>query len=362
MPAYPRQLKDGTKWRYKGYHRGDYYTSPAKYDSKADALRAERVFLGSRTRDTLEYCIQERMNHLRINATSPKHWRQNELDFDIARNHWGADTPIASITRAMAQELVNGEALRRLKEGRSNHSVNKTIRSLRSLFNYCITVKGIAMANPFSGVKLLPVGDKDKYIPTDWEVFLVRESLSVDQKRLFDFVAETGCRISEALRLKVKNVYPDRVMLFTRKSKNSNLTPRVIPRPKCLLDEDVSSDPDQRIFSGWIVGEPKFLERHIKGLIKDQEEKREKGIDLDGPSYQRWNWHNLRHRAASLWAKAGMPMIEISARLGHGNLKTTQNYLQVLGYSSIPFTQYGSLSEDQFRYDYHPDQFEESEG
>lgn len=128
------------------------------------------------------------------------------------------------------------------------------------------------------------------------------------QKNLIDFVMETGCRISEALRLKVIDVNKDFIVLYTRKSKNSDLVPRKVPKPECLE----ITKAKERVFDRW-SDTPKFLERKVKELEQ-----------------RSWNWHNLRHRYASLLSRQGIPLFEVMALLGHSNLKTTQNYLQLL--------------------------------
>lgn len=359
MGAYQRKLKGGIRWRYKGYHKGTYYSSPAKYDTKQEALTAERIFLAGKKEDTLEYLTTARMNHLRVNNTSPKHWRQNEADFEIAKKAWGADTPVREITRSMVQRLIVDEANRRMRENISMHSVNKTIRSLKAFFNFCINDMEIAMLNPFSRAKFLPVSDEKKYIPSELEFFLVRQSCTVNQMQLFDFVAETGCRITEALRLRGEDIIEgNTVRLYTRKAKNSNLTARAIPRPKCLLERMLPANSENRVFDTWTIeGEPDFLVRHIEKLIREQ---KKQGISPKEKPYGHWNWHNLRHRAASLWARANMPIFEISQRLGHANVKTTQIYLQNLGFSPVPFTQYGENGSIQYEYDYYPEEFEGS--
>ena len=72
---------------------------------------------------------------------------------------------------------------------------------------------------------------------------------------------ETGCRIGEALSIKVTDVYEDYIVLYTRKSKNSDLVPRKVPRPKCL---EITKVKD-RVFNRW-SNTPKFLERKVEEL------------------------------------------------------------------------------------------------
>ena len=115
----------------------------------------------------------------------------------------------------------------------------------------------------------------------------------------------------EAIRFRYQDTDGDLITLWTRKSKNSNLMPRRIPKPDCLTDKKGKG----RVFTEW-TSYPRFLDEKVKTL--DQE---------------KWNWHNLRHRRASLWANQGMNTFEIMTRLGHSNLQTTQRYLQLLGFS-----------------------------
>lgn len=117
----------------------------------------------------------------------------------------------------------------------------------------------------------------------------------------------------EAVRFKYSDIDSNLITLWTRKRKNSNFTPRRLPKPSCLDGITVKG----RVFEEW-DSYPRFLEEKIKKL--DQ---------------KKWNWHNLRHRRASIWADEGLTMFEIMVRLGHSNLQTTQKYLQLLGFTRL---------------------------
>jgi integrase len=292
-----------------------------------------KLGLAGRNRNTLEHCTGVYLDHLRVNVSALKYIKEHERQTALASSAWGASTPVKQVTRQMAQSLVNEEAVRHLKADHSNHAVNHTIRCLRAFFNFCIQVLEIEMGNPFTGVKFLPVSMEKKHVPTDAEIYVVRNSLEPHQKRLFDFVEQTGCRVNEALRLKVEDIREDTLTLYTRKSKNSNLTGRVIPRPECLRDEDLPTDPKARVFPQWNVL-PRFLAKHVAKANAEPNTM---------TSGEDWSWHNLRHAAASKWAQANMPVFEISARLGHTSVKTTTIYLQLLGFTVVPFTSIPNL-------------------
>lgn len=157
----------------------------------------------------------------------------------------------------------------------------------------------------YMAVEFLPIDLKIKYIPTDTEIEAVRKLLTPDQLFLFDFVEESGARIMEAVRLDWPDVKNDVVILKTRKAKNSNLTPRLIPKPECIK----LLTGEGKVFKQW-TAYPRFLEDKAS-----------------------WNWHALRQRWASIWATSGMSIFEIMVRLEHQNMQTTMRYLQLLGFS-----------------------------
>ncbi len=195
------------------------------------------------------------------------------------------------------------------KDGKDNYKVNSMLRSLKALFNYGIDIYDLQMKNPCTKLDFFSVVISTKYIPTDHEIEEVRNKLSVKQRILFDFVAETGARINEGVRFfNNPEINGDLITLWTRKSKNSDLTPRHIPKPDMLDSIDLEEMKNE-----WTTY-PRFLEDLNKG---------------------KWNWHSLRHRIASKWANGGLTTLEIMNRLGHSSLKVTLNYLKLLGYTRL---------------------------
>lgn len=164
---------------------------------------------------------------------------------------------------------------------------------------------GVEIKDPTRGIKKLPRDIKTKFIPTEKLIKEVMDSCNSDQKRLIQFVYETGARIGESLTLDYEDVHDDYVTLYTRKSQNSQRTPRHLPRPECL------EDGEGKVFKHNAY--PRFLEEKVKEL-----------------KYPKWNWHSLRRRRASIWAK-DKPLFEIMMLLGHSQIATTQRYLFNIG-------------------------------
>jgi integrase len=309
MGTYKRKLKKGWRWYFSGQYLGIKYHSKAIYHSKTECAKAERIKLQEMDRKqrfpnemNLKDLMSNRLDYLLQNK-SKDYYKENKRYFRKALAVWG-DKDVDKISKADVNSLLSSEAKRLKRAGRSNQKANSMLRSLKALFNYGMKVYDLDLKNPCN-LDFLPIEIKLKYIPTKDDIEAVRKMLSVEELALFDFVDETGCRINEAVRLLWSDINKDTVILRTRKSKNSNLTPRIIPRPECLKN----LTNEGKVFKKWSAY-PRFLEGKAN-----------------------WNWHNLRHRRASIWATNGMSIFEIMVRLGHQNMKTTMNYLQLLGFS-----------------------------
>jgi len=313
MGQYRRKLKKGERWLYKGSYMGKVYGSGAIYLTKQEAKKAERAKIDEIDKQKRNFVsdifIKDLMDY-RLDVLETKkskiYYNENQRYFKRALKFW-KNRPAGEITKKDANNFLLAEARRLKAEKKDNYAVNACIRVLKALFNFGISDYGLEK-NPFLSITKYSIKVKLKYIPTNEEFNAVRNTINDDQKFLFDFVDQTACRIFEAIRFKAEDIHEDFIILWTRKSKNSNLTPRRVPKPDCLKDYKGKG----KVFH-W-TDHPPFLEVAVSKLKQP-----------------RWNWHNLRHRRASIWASSNMPLIEIMNRLGHSNLQTTQKYLQLLG-------------------------------
>lgn len=139
--------------------------------------------------------------------------------------------------------------------------------------------------NPCVGLDFYAIDKTLKYILSDNEIDAVKKKCDKEERLLIEFVEDTGARIGEALKLSNKDIFDDYIVFYTRKSKNSNLMPRKVPRPECLPYEEYNKP--ERIFKRW-TDQPRFLEKKVKEL-----------------NQKSWSWHNLRHRYASKLSKEG---------------------------------------------------------
>lgn len=325
MPAYKRKLKKlGERWRYAGSYAGQFYCSKAIYLTKKEAQDAEREKIREidekqRKGETNDMKLLDLVNY-RLDfikeTKSNDYYKENRRYMKKLLDFFGTEILVSAIKKKDLIDLIELEARRLSKSGKKYFKVNAMIRSLKALFFYGIRRKDLEIRNPMIGVDMYSIPEIEKYIPSDDEIKSVREVLNDEQRALFDFVLETGARINEALRLEYNHIRENQIVLYTHKARNSNLTARIIPRPKCL--DGIIGKGKDRVFGEW-TSYPRFLAE---------------AVNLCNPGGEaKWNWHNLRHRYASLLAKQGKPLIELMTLLGHTNVSTTQRYLHFLGFN-----------------------------
>jgi len=240
--------------------------------------------------------------------------RDNQRTFKRLLKDVG-DVQLDAIKRPMIHQFLINESKRLKKAGKGNYEVNAELRYIRALFNYAINDLEVLDINPAKKIGFYPIDKKLKYVPSESDFELVYQEAHRQQQGLIMFVKESGCRISEALRAKGSDIdlHMDLLTLWTRKKKNSDLTPRRIPLPDVLREYKCADD--EKLFDEWVKN-PRFIEKICKKI-----------------KIKVFGWHAYRHRKASILAKNNVPLVEIMAILGHDNIEVTQIYLRVLGFS-----------------------------
>jgi integrase len=136
-------------------------------------------------------------------------------------------------------------------------------------------------------------------------------------KRLVQGDLYSGCRYSEVTRLRVFDFEAISASLLVAHSKSAK------PRRIYL-------DPEAAAFFGYVCkgkrgdelifqqedGSP-FEKGSIKGLMAEAA----KAANIGSLTF-----HELRHTAASRWARLGLSLQEIAAQLGHADIRMTQRY------------------------------------
>lgn len=318
MPVYSRKVSAGLRYYYQFDYQRITYKSKAIYLSKNDAKKAESTKYAevtsiiSNTPIKPKFALSDVMNDRLTDIKAKKgekYYKQTKVYYKLLLEHI-QNISVNEVKRDMIQSFLIKQSAEMKKKKKGNYAVNAILRSIKALFYYAIDVKEIEMINPCKRIQLFPVDKKIKYIPPDKDIQEVLNICTSEQILLINFVDETAARINEPLKLYGIGVSEEHVILTTRKSKNSDLVPRKLPRPKCM--EGKKYKASERVFPWW-KKEPKFLARKIKLLGQEP-----------------WGFHSLRHRRASLWLKEGKSEFEIMKLLGHSSLSVTQIYLQML--------------------------------
>lgn len=308
MAVYRRKIKNGERWWYKFDENGKTHNSKAMYLTKKDAQKAERderLRLESISGEAmLLEVMTHRLDYLELTRNKEYYRDQRRLSKKILDNF--GNIQITDITAKMVSSIFLDEIKRCRGEGLGNKRPNELLKTLRTTISHARTNFGIEMRDPTAGIKKLPNDTKTPYIPSEEEIEAVIKICNNEQKRLIRFVYETGCRVGEAVNLEYKDVHKDFLTLYTRKSQNSQRTPRHIPRPDFIFPSGCT-----KVFE--FTAYPHFLEGKVREL-----------------KHPKWNWHSLRRRRASIWAK-DKPLFEIMMLLGHSQISTTQRYLFQIG-------------------------------
>ena len=314
---YERKLAKGSFWFYKTSHNGKVHRSKCIFKTKGEAKKAEREFLNLleemaltpqilKREIKLSELISERLAYLKAKK-SIRYYYENEYYFNRLSDAVG-DINVKEVTKSMINKVLINYSEELKFAGKDNYAVNSMLRTVKALFNYGIEYLDMEFINPCKNIKPYSVKKELKYIPSDSDIEAVLNVCNAHQRLLIYFVLETGCRINESIKFCLNDIKEDYIVLYTRKSKNSNLIPRKVPKPDCLNNAILKD----KVFGDW-KDRPHFLEKKCKEL-----------------SIKVFGWHCLRHRYASLLSKQGMPLFEISQRLGHSSVKTTEIYLQLL--------------------------------
>lgn len=318
MAQYSRKIKVGLRWFYKFNYLGKTYRSRCIYLSKSEAKRAENDCFGEVSAEarnpsqkpvlSLLQAINERLDYVQVKK-SKDYFKDNKRYYKVLVQEIG-NVSIIDIKKAQIEDLLLATSKKQQAKGLDNYTVNAMINVYKALFNYIIDKHDLNIKNPCKGINKYPIKKRFKYIPSDKDIEAVKKICDDGQVLLIDFVKNTGCRIGEALRVTGNDILETDIVLYTKKSRNSDLVPRKVPKP--IFINKVKIESDKRLFERW-CDVPRFLEDKVREL-----------------GQKNWGWHNLRHRYASKLSKERKPLFEIMSLLGHSNLKTTQNYLQLL--------------------------------
>ena len=305
----------GKGWRYDFTLQGIRQTE-AWFKTKTEAKQAEakrREAIAHPTTEQMEVektptdigfleLVNKRLDYVKAyNADS--HY---ETHLYLARRwikRWG-DLFCSQITQEMVQEYL----LERRKV--SAFTANKDLRYLRSTFNYGLKKKFIKI-NPTNEIDFFPVEKKIKHIPCKEEIDKVIEVADSNTQDYLWTIRETMARVSEINRLTWDDVNfkEQYVILYTRKKKGGNLSPRKVPMTKKLFEllyERYSKRDKTKPWVFWHTFSSSKSGEKKEGPYTNRKRIMKSLCKKAGVKY--FTFHFLRHAGASIMDNNNVPI------------------------------------------------------
>jgi len=257
--------------------------------------------------DTIKYCLDYHKTNSK--ETTVRSWKFVLSRFDL---HYG-ERDINSIN---SEEIMT--FLRDFTEGTKQTTKRSRYATLSAFFNLVKNAIDPKLQNPCSTPMLRKLYRPAKI--THWRIIekevvdeIIFRTVDSRDRLLMELMARGGMRISEVLKLVVRDVHGQKLILRDPKSGKQSevvfIPQKIAERLKAYIERR-EIQPEQRIFHMTYQGARLIVNKAGK-LV---------GIHLRP--------HDLRRHAATHASRSGTP-IEIVSKiiLRHANLSTTQRYL-----------------------------------
>lgn len=274
---------------------------PTKQEARAQEAEA-RKNLKQMNSDFITLC-ESRLKDLKERRTT-QYFNENEKLIKKLIVRWRNKK---KITREDIEEY--------LRETSTHFVANKELRFIKALFNHGLE-RNMLSTNPADRIKYFSVEKKKKYIPPKDDVNKVLSLATEEQKNYLLAIITSLARVREINKFKWTDNFEKYIVLRTRKSKNSDIVERKIPKNK-TLKKVIESQPK--------IGEYVFC--HEDGTRYGYRSKMMSTL-CKRAEVRLFTFHNLRHYGASRLADAGVPITDIQILLGHQRPTTTDIYLQ----------------------------------
>lgn len=216
-------------------------------------------------------------------------------------------------------------AKRRLN-GVSNTTLDNERRVLSSFFSFA-QAEGLIDHDPMKRVEKVKVAKQQKKPFTEEEMERLRFAANTDRdKAIIEFLYSTGCRVSEASSVNIRDIDFDQreviVLGKGNKERKVFLSYRCIACLKKYLSQRNDDSPalfvtSEKAKNLGINEITRIKSSGIETMIRNTG--RRAGIEKAHP-------HRIRRTTATLALRRGMPIEQVSKMLGHEDLKTTTIY------------------------------------
>ena len=346
MPQHKYQLQSGTKWIAKfryfdpktGQNKVEYKRG---FDTKREAKKYEEDFLEALARKEMpvpeeeiertygdvfhEYMASHRRDDMKESTLGTK--------LEIFEHHIFPVFEDMLIEQITPDDIAEWQmTIKNKTYGNGKHysaAFQRTIQSqFNTIINYAVS-KGYITCNPMADVKNMGIKDKrvEFWSPEEYERFAIEAMKYPRMYYAYEVLYWCGLREGEMLALTPADIdFNNKTLSVTKTYMRLNgkdyITPpktnssiRVVSMPTFLCDELkeylamlYSPSPDQRIF---MMDKSKLLNTFHK--------------ISDDVGLKRITIHGLRHSHVSLLISKKYDIFEVSRRIGHKSIRTTQD-------------------------------------
>lgn len=345
MAQYKYQVKKGVKWMVK-FNYSDPKTGKTKteykrgFESKREAREYEDEFLENLTADSGEEDpLYKRTFEDVFHEYLMSHKREDIKDstlqtkYNIFEKHIFPTFRNVLISEITDDDIAEWQAkIKNFAMPNGKHFSKSYLRTIQSQFNSIINYansKGYLNQNPLADIKNMGIKDKrvEFWSTSEYERFAYYAMKYPNYYYAFEVLYWCGLREGEMLALTLQDIDLEQAVIYVNKTYqrfhrqdiiSTPKTPssvRKVSMPAFLCDElreyiDMlySPTPDQRIFT---ITKSKLTHRFHK--LSE-----EAGL-------RRITVHGLRHSHVSLLISKKYDIFEVSKRIGHKSIKTTQD-------------------------------------
>jgi len=233
----------------------------------------------------------------------------------ILDNYWGWDRDHKSITGKDITQFMKWLA----EQGNSDSTINRKLAALSGMYRYGIRQQ-IIEYRPRITQKKIKNNRRLRFLDAAEELALlryVRDVRGAEWSRFLIFLIETGCRVSEAVRMTWDDVDRTQRQLHVTKSKTGR--ERFVPITQRLLDLLYTMNADGNREGPLFPGvTPNRLNKVVWPGVREH-------FNDDDPHFVP---HCLRHTRATRLIQAGVDIETTRQWMGHTNVATTMRYVQ----------------------------------
>jgi site-specific recombinase XerD len=249
-----------------------------------------------------------------LESTVARYWRGSKSEVTAEANAWqcvdllGPETSPADVTDARLEWLI----VKFQDKAFSNATINRKLSALSKMLRHAVKL-GWITAKP-SCPRLKESKGRLYYYSTETEAKVVawfRETRP-SMADLFEFLVDTGFRISEAVALEWTETLNDQVIALDRKNGDDGAVPMTDRVRLNLTRRKLACPPDEtRVFWDLDYWSAQFAWRQAKAFLKLEEAA---------------NIHACRHTFCSRLVQAGVPILAVQQLAGHKTLAVTMRY------------------------------------